>query len=160
MLVVSEKKHRLPLELYKGFVSVAYTACTKNRAWVFSKALHVETASQILLSEAETGGCDVVIYLFMPDHVHIVLRGANELSDTYRVMRLFKQKTGYLFSKAGKGIVWHKDFYDHIVRTETDLSNHIRYILNNPVRKGLARSWREYPFKGSTVLDLDQWSAE
>jgi putative transposase len=123
MLAGSEKKHRLPLQVYKGHVSV-------------------------------------VIYLFMPDHLHIVLRGASDESDAYRGMRSFKQKTGYLFSKAGLGIVWQKDFYDHILRTEDDLSNHLRYILNNPVRKGLARTWKEYPLKGSSVIDLDQWNAD
>jgi putative transposase len=158
MLVVSEKKHRLPLGLYKGFVDVAYTACTRNRAWVFSSPLRVEQASQILVSEAARWRCDVVIYLFMPDHLHIILRGAAEVSDTYRAMRFFKQKTGYLFSKLGLGIVWQKDFHDHILRTEDDFANHLRYILQNPVHKGLTTSWQEYPFKGSTVLDLCQVS--
>jgi putative transposase len=74
-------------------------------------------------------------------------------------MKMFKQKTGFLFSQAGCGIVWQKDFYDHIIRDEQDLTNHIRYILLNPVRKGLVSSWREYPHKGSTVYDLGRWGA-
>ena len=157
MLAVSEKKHRLSLDLYKGTVSVAYTACTRNWAWVFSRVLYAEQAAQVLVEKAAKGNCDVVIYLFMPDHVHLVLKGVGEDSDTYRVMRSFKQKTGFLFSKAGLGIVWQKDFYDHILRTENDISDYLRYVLENPVRKGLASRWQEYPFKGSTVFDLNPW---
>jgi putative transposase len=160
MLAISEKKHRLSLDRYKGPVTVAYTACIRNRATFFSKALHAEQAAKVLIDEATKWNCDVVIYLFMPDHVHILMKGTREDSDTYRVMRVFKQKTGFLFSKAGFGIVWQKDFYDHILRTESDFSNQLQYILENPVRGGLASRWQEYPFKGSTVLDLDQWDAD
>jgi len=160
MLADAEKKHRLPLELYKGVVSVAYTACTRNRAHIFANALHVERAARVLVEEAARWTCDLAVYLFMPDHVHLVLQGSREDSDTYRAMWSFKQKTGYLFSKAGLGIVWQKDFYDHILRTENDLSNHLRYILENPVRKGLAGRWQDYPFKGSTLVDLNQWVAD
>jgi putative transposase len=160
MLADAEKKHRLPLDLYKGVVSVAYTACTRNRAYVFMNALHVERAARLLVEEAARWKCDLVIYLFMPDHVHLVLQGVGENSDTYRAMWSFKQKTGYLFSKAGLGIIWQKNFYDHILRTEDDLSNHLRYILRNPVRKGLVGRWQDYAYKGSTVFDLNQWDAE
>ena len=33
-----------------------------------------------------------------------------------------------------------------------------RYVLENPVRKGLTQDLREYPFKGSTLYDFKpQW---
>ena len=160
MLAHEEKKHRLALELYRGCVSVAFTACTRNRTTVFLKNIHVAPASQALIEAAGKRKCDVVICLFMPDHVHVVLKGLEEDSDTYRAMWLFKQKTGYLFSKEGMGKVWQKDFHDHIIRSEADLANHVRYILENPVRKGLVGSWKEYPYKGSTVYDLYRWDVE
>jgi putative transposase len=157
MLAISEKKHRLSLNLYRGLVSVDYTACTRNRATFFFKACYVEQSATVLLDEAAKWKCAVVIFQFMPDHVHIILKGAREDSDTYCAMKMFKQKTGFLFSKAGCGIIWQKDFYDHILRTEDDFSNHLRYILDNPIQKGLTSTWREYPYRGSTVFDLDNW---
>jgi putative transposase len=159
MLAVSEKKHRLSLDVYKGTVAVAYTACTRNRATFFMNALRVEQAAKVLTDEADRWKCEVVVYLFMPDHVHILLKGRREDSDTYRAMKAFKQKTGYLFSLAGHGIVWQKDFCDHILRTVSDFSNQLRYILDNPIRAGLTRRWPEYPHKGSTIFDLDHWDA-
>ena len=30
----------------------------------------------------------------------------------------------------------------------------VEYIVNNPVRKGLAREWEEYPYAGSFVYEL------
>jgi len=30
----------------------------------------------------------------------------------------------------------------------------VRYIFNNPVRKGLVKEFKEYPFLGSMVFDI------
>ena len=50
---------------------------------------------------------------------------------------------------------WQKDFYDHVIRKRDDVSRQVRYVLDNPVRKGLAASWRDYPFQGSLGCDLE-----
>ncbi len=49
-----------------------------------------------------------------------------------------------------------KDFYDHIHRKDEDLIRHVRYLLENPVRKGLAARWQDYKFKGSLDYDLEE----
>ena len=48
-----------------------------------------------------------------------------------------------------------KDFYDHVIRKSEDIVVQVRYILDNPVRKGLVSSWEEYPFKGSIGCKLE-----
>ena len=53
------------------------------------------------------------------------------------------------------GVRWQKDFYDHVIRTHEDIAAQVRYILDNPVRKGLVSSWEDYPFKGSVGCKLD-----
>jgi REP element-mobilizing transposase RayT len=58
-------------------------------------------------------------------------------------------------SKNKPEIRWQKDFYDHVIRTNEDIAAQVRYILDNPVRKGLASSWEEYPFKGSIGCELE-----
>ena len=42
------------------------------------------------------------------------------------------------------GTVWQRGYYEHLVRDARDHDEQIAYILNNPVRKGLARSVGEY----------------
>ncbi len=92
----------------------------------------------------------------MPDHLHIVNEGISDESDLWKMLNLFKQKTGFWLSNNREEAKWQKDFYDHIHRKEVDLKKHIRYILNNPVRKGLVSDWREYPFKGSLDFSLEK----
>ena len=50
---------------------------------------------------------------------------------------------------------WQKDFYDHIIRTNEDIVAQVKYILDNPVRKGVVLSWERYPFKGSIGCELE-----
>jgi len=50
---------------------------------------------------------------------------------------------------------WQKDFYDHIIRTNEDIAAQVRYVLDNPVRKGLVLFWQDYHFKGSIRCKLE-----
>jgi len=48
--------------------------------------------------------------------------------------------------------LWQPSFYDHVLRNDEDLPAVARYILNNPVRKGLVDHYTEYVFSGSLVF--------
>ncbi len=86
------------------------------------------------------------------------MQGKSEGSDIRKCLVLFKQKTGYWMSTNDPGFKWQKDYYDHVLRKDEDLKRHVGYIIANPVRKGMVEHWKDYPFKGSTVYDLDSWS--
>lgn len=62
--------------------------------------------------------------------------------------KIFKQKTTYRARRAGKDFAWQKDFYDHIIRAAEDYGAQVRYILRNPVRRGLCERWEDWPYKG------------
>ena len=72
-------------------------------------------------------------------------------------MKSFKQRSGFWLSQKHPQVHWQKDYFDHILRDSEDVEQHIRYILNNPVRKERVESWKDYPFKGSTIHKLDGW---
>lgn len=151
-----ERPHRLDRECYQGTTCVAFTLCIQNRGNLFSDPTIVETFEQILLETLKTKGCSAHVYLFMPDHLHLLVDGDTEKSDLWETIVLFKQKTGYWLSKNKTEFSWQKDFFDHVMRKDEDLEKHIRYILDNPERKGLVRDWRDYPYKGSTLYKLDE----
>jgi hypothetical protein len=54
-------------------------------------------------------------------------------------------------------VKWSDPTQDHILREDEDISTKVEDILNNPVRRGMVKHWREYKFKGSTIYDLDSW---
>ena len=58
--------------------------------------------------------------------------------------KLYLKRTGQ-----ESGRVWQNRFWDHIIRDEQDLKNHLDYIHYNPVKHGLANSpfeWKESSF--------------
>ncbi len=101
--------------------------------------------------------CDAHIYLFMPNHCHLLVEGKSDESDLWKCIVEFKRKSGYWLSRNQYSQEWQKDFYDHILRREDDLEKQVRYILGNPLRKGIVEDWNTYPYKGSTLYDFSKW---
>ncbi len=98
----------------------------------------------------------VYAYCFMPDHAHLLvsLPGGMELS---RFVQRFKGcSTRVFWRHGGTGGLWQRGFYDHIVRAEEDVRGLARYILSNPVRRGLVEDLRHYVGGGSLVFPLEE----
>lgn len=155
MTTFKEKTHRLPGKLYRGEISVAFTLCLKGKYDGFTDPQVVNQMIDILTSVVTKADCIVSVYCFMPDHQHLILTGTSEDTSLYKTIILYKQKTGFWLSKNKPTVVWQKDFYDHVIRTNESLSVQIQYILDNPVRKGLCPTWQEYPYKGSIGCKLE-----
>ena len=156
--MVKERKHRLDRSFYKGYVKAAYTIDIKERRQVFTNRNGnlIKNFIDILKEEAEKERVQIWIYTFMPDHIHLVLEGNTQKSDLWTMMKYFKQRTGWEFKKLNTGIRWHKDYYGRIIRKTEDIIKQIRYVANNPVRKGIVNDWREYKWTGSVNFDIDE----
>jgi len=85
----------------------------------------------------------------MPDHVHLLLEGT-ENTNLKEFIRVFKQMTSYYY-KNDSGVVWQRSYYDRILRRDEDSITVARYILNNPIRRGLVETVTDYPYSGSFV---------
>jgi len=75
----------------------------------------------------------------------LILEGTSEFADTWKTAVDFKQKSGFWLSSNSPEFKWQEDFFDHIIRSDESLATQLRYILENPVRKGITVSWRDYP---------------
>jgi len=84
-----------------------------------------------------------------------MLLEGEEGSNLIKMIKQFKQLTGYYFKQdTGRGL-WQKSYYDHILRKQEDVVSIVRYILENPVRKGLVKHPDEYPFSGSLEFEKE-----
>lgn len=138
---VLEKKHRLPLDNYIGFNIVSFTCCVQNKNHLFVDDSIFSTFEGMLLDKLIKHNCNALVYLFMPDHAHLIFQGKSEIANIWKCLVAFKQKSGYWLSKNASDFEWQKDFFDHILRKDEDLKKQIEYVLYNPVRK---RTCREY----------------
>jgi putative transposase len=91
----------------------------------------------------------------MPDHLHIIVMGTQDDVNLLKFINQYKQKTGFWMARNQPDMSWQKDFFDHIIRKNESLPAAIRYVLENPVRKGLVENWQDYPFKGAIGCNLD-----
>lgn len=153
---VRERRHRLDREAYLGEVVVAFTACVACRRALFQEPGIVQNFVEVLRSSAIRYASTVILFCFMPDHVHFVLRGDKPTADVWRAMVTFKQHTGFWLRRNKTGTRWQKGFFDRVIRGDDDLIGVLRYIVDNPVRAGLVTAWREYPFLGSDVYRLEE----
>ncbi len=151
---IREKPHRLPRDCYRGTVTVSITACVATRHALFTDASLVEGFVDVLGRTSCECACRVLIYCFMPDHLHLVLQGQDAAADAWQAMVDFKQRSGFWLHRYRRGARWQKDFHDHLMRAEDDLRAHLRYVANNPVRHGLVTDWWLYPFTGAIGFDL------
>ncbi|MBI4548223.1 MAG: transposase [Ignavibacteriae bacterium] len=154
---IVEKKHRLAEEIYEGHVIVSFTLCIKNRIPIFTQHHIVNEFVRILADVRKQYGCEIIVYLFMSDHCHIILQGMHGHAKPLDAIKAFKQKTGFWLARNFPHVRWQKDFYDHILRKDEDIRKHIQYVLQNPVRKGIVDDWKKYEFKGSTVYNFAEW---
>jgi REP element-mobilizing transposase RayT len=69
-------------------------------------------------------------------------------------MTSFKQLSGFWLARSVGATKWQGDYYDHVLRDEEEVLRHVRYVAQNPVRRGLVDDWVDYPYTGSDTLDL------
>ena len=108
---------------------------------------------EILKSTAEHKDFLVWAYCFMPDHVHLLIEGKNSNADMKDFVALFKQKTSYWFKGIYGVQLWGANYYEHVLRNDEATRAVARYIIQNPVRKGLVEDCSNYPYSGSFKLE-------
>jgi putative transposase len=145
------KKHRLALSLYQGRRLYFVTISVAQKRSVFTFAQIVREHTTALDNACRRHRFDVIAYCYMPDHVHILLAGNDEESDLPALVKHYKQATGYHHKRKTGDDLWQKGFYDRILRRGEDVASLARYILANPVRRGLVERPVDYPYSGSLL---------
>jgi len=92
-------------------------------------------------------------YVVMPDHVHFLVKPLQidgEWLPLSRIYHSFKSFTANQINRAlGRtGALWQDDTYDRVVRGRTDFEEKAKYILMNPLRKGLVSDPLLWPWWG------------
>ena len=125
------------------------TFCTDHR-WILPEPVR----SLVLQSCLHDNGkkFDLRVAVVMPDHVHIIFTPmihyeAMEVCSPAEIMDAIKGASAHRINKAlgRKGTVWQAESFDHVLRSSENLDAKIQYVLENPVRRGLAKAWQDYP---------------
>jgi putative transposase len=147
------KRNRLPRSWYVGQNWYFITVCTGERRPLFSRSQLVETLLDTLRRKCCSCSFDVYAYCFMPDHAHLELVGLSATSDLIVLLRDFKGMSTAQARVIGIGNLWEKSYYDHVLRGVDNHNAVAWYIFDNPVRKGLVKDPRDWPYSGSWMFN-------
>jgi putative transposase len=98
-------------------------------------------------------------YVFLFDHFHLIIQptGNSTFSDILHSLkpqftREYKKIVGIQSSQPMK--FWQKRFWDHVIRDDRDLENHLHYIHFNPVKHGYVNDPRAWQY--SSYVEWEQ----
>jgi REP element-mobilizing transposase RayT len=140
------KKIRLEKEAYENSSQVfSLTICTRDRQSFFLNPAW----GKVVLDSLETGPfgrkTERYAYCLVPYHLHILIACFD--GNLVDLVNQWKSYTAdLLLENSARGPYWQRGFYDHALRKEENIQSTAEYIVNNPVRAGLAEKWTDYPF--------------
>jgi tRNA threonylcarbamoyl adenosine modification protein (Sua5/YciO/YrdC/YwlC family) len=136
---LSEVEERRLADLFSQRVE-SYLDAGHGKCWLRDKRVAKMVRETLLHFQGER--YDLVAWCIMPNHVHAIVRPAigHTLSDILHTWKSFTaQRANLLLHRQGK--FWQPESYDHLIRTDQDLRNQVRYLVENPAKAGL-RSWQ------------------
>ncbi len=73
--------------------------------------------------------------------------------DLSEVMKAIKGSFGrkYFMMRGERGKVWQRQFFEYSIEDVVDLKRKIRYIFENPVRRGIVKKEVDYEFSSARV---------
>jgi hypothetical protein len=137
--------------------AAAYTVFVRHKVPLFADESAVKKFEKILLEEADKSHCEVPVYLFMPNRCHLLLQGNGGEANLVSAIRGFRQGSGYWLSRFHCDAEWRSNHDGTNHSVDKEVLKYTRHILNAPVRMGIAKSWREYRYKGSTLYHFESW---
>ncbi len=160
------KPHRLPVATYAlGNCEYFFTINAHDRRKKpFTDPALAHGVVAALLATADRHSWKLYCFCLMPDHLHFVASltesNSHEINAGFRgivpvtiidhIASFKRYTTTQLWWKlGGHGRLWQRSSYDRVIWHDDSPLAAIRYVLNNPVRAGLVKDWREYPYAGT-----------
>lgn len=118
-----------------------------NRCACFAVDSDYRFFRDCLASACERHGCRIHTYVFMTNHVHLLMTPSTETAISQVMQSVGRRYVVYFNSAYGRsGTLWEGRYKATVVETESYLFACYRYIELNPVRAGLVEHPRAYPW--------------
>jgi REP-associated tyrosine transposase len=129
------------------------TACAAKRRAILA-CPEVHRAFLEYASQGEERGAFVGAYVLMPDHLHLFVALAPELTLSGWMKSLKNQLSKALRALGVEAPHWQKGFFDHVLRSGDSYSQKWDYVRDNPVRAG----WSEVGTNGLSAARCTFWN--
>ncbi len=95
-------------------------------------------------------------WVVLPDHLHCVIQPPEDDTDFTARWRLIKanfarnlphtERRSAVRQRRGERGIWQRRFWEHLIRNEADYAAHMDYTHINPVKHGLVKQVRDWPY--------------
>lgn len=92
-------------------------------------------------------------FVIMPDHFHALITPAPDVSLEKAVQFI---KGGFSFRLKSKLDVWMRSFNESQIMSKEKFTSCVKYIEENPVRRGLVSTPQAHPFSSAAGAPLDR----
>lgn len=128
-----------PPELRTFFI----TAVTANRRRLFQTDANANLLLHLLNDDRAKGRYQLHAFVLMPDHIHVILTPAADISIEKAVQFI---KGGFSFRLKSKFPVWEDSFKKLRMQDPQTYESHRTYIHENPVRAHLCPRAQDFPW--------------
>jgi putative transposase len=122
------------------------TAVTAQRRKLFQVTRTAELLFETIHHYRSQGKFLLHAYVIMPDHFHVILTPAPDVSLEKAVQFI---KGGFSFRLKDKMDVWMRSFNESQIASGDQFQDCVRYIEQNPVRRGLVVEAGAYQFSSA-----------
>ncbi len=134
-----------------------------NREHIFNEHGQKKRFISTLKDELDAAALQLGAWCLMNNHVHLVIKG--ELAELSGSLKRVNISFAMVFNKLEDrvGHVFQDRFKSQVIASDEQLLAVVRYVHNNPVKAGLVRGPRQYPWSsyraylyGSPLLSTEQ----
>jgi len=154
-----------------GYLHFITTSCYQRRR-LLSRPQNRDLFLQVLESVRRRYHFVVVGYVVMPEHVHLLI-GEPQRGNPSVVMQALKQgfarrllarlrrtadpgQSSLWNTAVEEGRIWQHRFYDFVVFTAKKRVEKLRYMHNNPVKRGLVLAPEQWAWSSYRAYALDE----
>ena len=139
-----------------------FTVVTFKRVKIFTEPENVALLRSSIKEVMQKHPFKIDAFVLLPDHLHCIWSLPQQDSDFSTRWRLIKSYFSRNFDQSNVGWVevrnptndahaasrqkkkekpvWQRRFWEHLIRDEKDLNQHVEYIHYNPVKHGLTKA--------------------
>lgn len=118
-----------------------------NKSYIFERSRDIKYYIKIMHQLSQEHNVEILAYCVMNNHTHMLVK-TMQIEDLSKYMqRLNTKYAKYYNNKYNRvGYVFRNRYKSEGIYDENYLYNCMRYIYNNPVKAGICKEAKEYPY--------------
>ena len=117
---------------------------------------HIDLLRQAVRVVKRSHPFGIYAWVVLPDHLHCVIElpeGDSDFALRWRLIKLLfsralpkTERLSAVRQRRGERGIWQRRYWEHLIRDERDFAAHMDYVHINPLKHGLVRAVRDWPY--------------